>query len=320
MDIGRMHRIMRLLVMLQAGAGTTRDELMEQLDVSRRTLFRDLDVLRAAGIPVYHDRTHGYRIHEKFYLKPVNLSVPETLGLMLLTKQVSGRRHEPLMGPALSAIYKLVTTVPEPLRSACSEIMSHVSVDPAPVLADSRESDLYGKFSKWIDERRKVMFHYCGPTDSETMQGSLKPYLLHYANRAWYVLGHSDVHDEVRMFKLIRFQSVEPTHQHFRRPANFSVERKLGDAWQMIPEGRIYEVELLFTAKVATNVAEVKWHKSQEHEILEDGSCRLKFRVDGLGEISWWVCGYADQVQVLKPRMLREKVRQMHERAVKLNR
>lgn len=114
MNTGRIQRLMRLLVMLQAPAKYTAASLMENLGISRRTLFRDLDVLRDAGIPIYHDREDGYKINQSFYLKPVNLTVPETLGLMLLTKHFGNRHDEPLVGPAIAAIHKLLTTVPNP--------------------------------------------------------------------------------------------------------------------------------------------------------------------------------------------------------------
>ncbi|MEZ6193148.1 MAG: hypothetical protein R3C45_17890 [Phycisphaerales bacterium] len=47
---------------------------------------------------------------------------------------------------------------------------------------------------------------------------------------------------------------------------------------------------LEFTPKVATNVSEVLWHPSQTCQYLDDGSCRMRFEVDGINEIAWWVC------------------------------
>lgn len=319
MNIGRIKRLMRLIVMLQAPANYTTANLMERLGVSRRTLFRDLDVLREAGIPIYHDREHGYRINQSFYLKPVNLTVPETLGLMLLTKHFGNRHDEPLVGPAIAAIHKLLTTVPEPLRSACSEMMLNITVDQAPKSQGDQESRYYGNLTRCIDEGRTMRFVYQGPLDEKPFSGELQPYLLHFSNRAWYVLGHSDVHDDVRMFKLMRFKSMQPTETLFKRPKRFSASEKLGDAWQMIPGGKVYTIELIFSAKVATNVAEVQWHNSQQYELLKDGRCRMTFRVDGIEEISWWICGYGSEVEVVRPPALRKLVHDMHAKAAKLN-
>jgi proteasome accessory factor B len=87
----------------------------------------------------------------------------------------------------------------------------------------------------------------------------------------------------------------------------------------MIPEGRIYNIRLRFSSRVARNVAEVQWHSTQKAEFNDDGSLTVKFRVDGLGEISWWILGYGDQVEVLAPVMLRKKIARRAAKMAKLN-
>ena len=93
----------------------------------------------------------------------------------------------------------------------------------------------------------------------------------------------------------------------------------LGRAWSMIPEGRIYNIKLRFLPKVAENVTEVQWHITQKVTRNSDGSATVEFRVNGLGEITWWVLGYGDQVQVLTPKALRNKVLQAAKNMIKLN-
>jgi proteasome accessory factor B len=87
----------------------------------------------------------------------------------------------------------------------------------------------------------------------------------------------------------------------------------------MIPEGKIHHVKLRFSPKVARNVAEVQWHGTQKTMFNEDGSLIAEFRVDGLGEISWWILGYGDQVEVLAPAALRKQIGKTAKRMVELN-
>ena len=76
---------------------------------------------------------------------------------------------------------------------------------------------------------------------------------------------------------------------------------------------------LRFSKKVAKNVSEVQWHCSQKTTQNPDGTLDAEFRVDGLGEISWWVLGYGDQVEVLAPATLRKRIKETARRMVKLN-
>ena len=317
MPAERIQRLLRLIAVLQRDEPNTTESLMKDLDVSRRTLFRDLHALEEAGFPYSHERSFGYRLDKRFHLPPINLTVPETLGLMMFAKAAIAQRERPMVGSALSAIYKLISTVPIPIRDVCQDLMSNVSVAPDAQPIGDKEMRYHMLLQRAIDEGRSCRVVYRSPVEQDDTHAVLNPYLLHFVNRAWYVLGYTDVHDDVRMFKLTRISELEITDEAFERPKNFKAEDKLGSAWRMIPEGKEYEVVLEFSKKVATNVSEVRWHVSQEHELLKDGRCRMRFKVDGLSEIAWWVCGYADQVLVLKPPELRDKVEQMHRNAMR---
>jgi proteasome accessory factor B len=133
------------------------------------------------------------------------------------------------------------------------------------------------------------------------------------------VLGYSGLHKSIRTFKLNRIRELKVLDKCFGDGDNFDLADYLGRAWSMIPEGRIYHVRLRFLPKVAENVAEVQWHSTQNVERNSDGSATVEFRVDGLGEIIWWILGYGDQVQVLAPKVLRNKVIETAKNMVQLN-
>lgn len=320
MGVSRVHRLIRLITLLQSNLARSAEELTSELGVSRRTLFRDLNLLEAAGVPYYHERGKGYRIQQSYCLPPIQLSVAETMGLMILAKSAEADRRRPLVQASLSAIYKLVATVPEEIRTACGDMMANVTVDPGQAVDGRTEERFYTDLQHCIDQRFACDIAYQSPVDHEPLTCRLEPFAMHLANNAWYVLGRTSAHGkDVRVFKLVRFTSVEPTKIAFKRPAHFKVTHKLGLAWRLNPEGKEYDIEIEFAPMVATNVAEVRWHSTQKVKRLADGSCLLSFRVDGLREIAWWVCSYADQARVRKPAALRKLVREMHTRAAAMN-
>ena len=76
MEVGKIQRLLWLITLLHSGRARGVDDLMTELHVSRRTLFRDLKMLQAAGIPCYFENPTGYRIAGHFFLPPANLTVP----------------------------------------------------------------------------------------------------------------------------------------------------------------------------------------------------------------------------------------------------
>ena len=98
----------------------------------------------------------------------------------------------------------------------------------------------------------------------------------------------------------------------------FQIDDYFGDAWSMIPEGKLYKVKLRFGPRVAGNVAEVLWHPRQKLTWHDDGSLTFEVEVDGLGEITWWLLGYGDQVEVIAPAPLCHRVMKTAQNLVEL--
>lgn len=315
MPSDRVNRLLQLITLLQTRTGWDAASLAKELGVSTRTLFRDLNTLEDAGIPCRAQDGGDYKIQQGYFLPPISLSAAEVLGLMQLTRFVGKHRERPFHAHALSAIYKMITTVPEELRATCGQMLSNITIEPDPKLEVDGEQRVFAQLQQAVDLGRACRVSYGAVNGEGENTFTLEPYLLHHANRAWYVLGRTDLHDEVRVLKLIRIRELELLDRRFDKPARYQTSDKLGRAWKLIPEGKEYDIELVFTARVATNVSEVRWHASQSHEIVDDGRCIMRFRVDGLNEIAWWVCGYADQVEVVKPKKLREMVARMHQSA-----
>jgi len=83
----------------------------------------------------------------------------------------------------------------------------------------------------------------------------------------------------------------------------------LRNAWHMIPEpGPDQHVVIRFEKLVARNVAEVSWHKTQKLVWRKDGRLDFHVKVSGIHEIAWWILGYGDQAEVLRPIELRRLI------------
>jgi len=145
------------------------------------------------------------------------------------------------------------------------------------------------------------------PNEADEFSTLLSPYRLLFGRRSWYVIGRSSLHRMIRTFHLGRILKAETLESRFRIPANFSLNRHLGNAWFLIRERAARQnVVVRFQKLVAGNVAEVQWHKTQKLEWREDGSLDFHVSVDGLSEISWWILGYGDQAEVIQPAELRQ--------------
>lgn len=310
MNLNRITRLLGLLLTLQSGQGQNASGLAKACGVSRRTVFRDLETLRAAGVPLEFDaESQRYFIPSSFFLPPTNFTAAEALSIIGLAGQVDSRNRLPFSEPARQAALKLESNLPSALREELQTATRSIQIRFGPVNPLESKEDFYHQIVDAIAKGRVVKITYESLTEWETIVTNLRPYRLLFSRRSWYVIGRSSLHREVRTFNLGRITAMKPMRKTYKIPRSFSLGRFLGNAWHLIPEpGQDHNVVIRFQPLVARNVSEVVWHKTQQIKFLEDDSMEFRARVSGLNEIAWWILGYGDQAEVLKPVKLRRLV------------
>ena len=320
MKLSRISRVVQLLCVLQSGQCYSPDGLVKVLGVSQRTVFRDLQELGAIGVPYYFDNeAGGYRIDPDFFLPSIDLTLQEAMSLLMLIHKNRGHLPGALKRSALLGGLKIENNLPAEIKRYCAATLEHISIQPGAHSAAGSMDSVFWQLQKALEKKQKVRIEYLSLFEGEKIVTVLCPDHLMFKHRGWYVVGNSSMHKEIRTFKLERIGSLKLLSQYFSRRRTFDVEDYLGSAWSMIPEGKLYHVKLEFSAKVAKNVSEVQWHRSQKTAFNEDGSLTAEFRVDGLGEISWWALGYGAQVKVLSPAALRKRIAGVAKKMAEIN-
>ena len=319
MNVGRLHRVLKIITILQGRRFLNADQLARECAVSRRTVYRDLNMIEAAGIPFFYDRTSGgYQIHQTGLLPPINLNLEESLALVLMASELGKTGRLPLFQPARDAAAKVESALPVGLRAAIGSLVRHMAVRPAPAARHNALQELYYRVQRAIVRKEALDAVYISFSDAGQIRTRLEPYWLSFHERAWYVIGRSSKHRSIRTFKLGRFKSLAPAGKTFTRPHGLTLEKVLGNAWRLIRGDKTYEVELKFSPLVGPNVAEVNWHPTQRVRWDDDGAVYFSCTVDGLDEIAWWVLGYGPEVEVLKPPDLRRRIARMARRMLDL--
>jgi len=310
MTLTRITRLLELIGLLQSGRGHNAHSLAVECAVSRRTIFRDIDVLRLAGVPLEFDEAEQhYRIPGMNFLPPTNFTPEEALSLLVLCQNLGDSKGVPFHAPARTAAIKLESALPERLREYLRDVSSAVHLRLEPTSGSASAAPIYQQLIDCIARRRSVRIEYDSFSDAEVLRTKLSPYRLLFSRRSWYVFGRSSVHRQTRTFNVARIRRLEVLEDRFRFPRGFTIERQLRNAWHLIPEpGPDQEIVVRFEKLVARNVAEVAWHKTQRLEWRDDGRLDFHVTVSGINEISWWILGYGDQAEVIKPPALRELV------------
>jgi len=306
----RLRRLLTILKLIQTGRATP-DSLAQECGLSRRTIFRDIEAIRTSGIPLVFNEVHRhYYLAQDFFLKSTHFTPAEALALMTLAFEIGDQSQFPFFSAARDASLKLLSVLPPELKEYVASMGDSVQffVEPRNRLdgCDSQFDLLLIASSR----RTAVTITYQSPAESGEMQLTLRPYVVFFSRRSWYVVGHSSLHGETRIFNIGRIRAIQLTDEAFVVPAKFTLDDYLGNAWHLISEsGPDSQVILRFSQKVAQNVSEVNWHKTQKILPLADGGIEFHVTVSGINEIAWWVLGYGKEVEVLSPQTLRQIIR-----------
>jgi len=267
-------------------------------------------VLREAGVPlIYNDQQQRYALAGSFFLPPTSFTPEEALALIVLCHEMGDRSQLPFFGPAHSAVLKLEGLLPARLREQLVQVSAAISIRIGPSSGLSGLTSMYQQLLHAVGQRHAVRIHYGSLAEGREISTKLFAYRLLFSRRSWYVIGRSSLHRSVRTFNVGRIRHLEPLEEGYDIPRSFSLERYLGNAWHLIPEpGPDQHVVVRFQPRVATNVAEVRWHATQQVAFRSDGTMDFSVTVSGLEEISWWILGYGDQAEVLEPQALRQMI------------
>jgi predicted DNA-binding transcriptional regulator YafY len=311
----RIHKLLRIVQLVQSRSGLNAAALAQTLETHPRTIYRDIQALNAAGVPCAFDReTNGYRIRRGFFMPPIELTFEEAMALVAMVEQISEKSQIAFLELAGRAVEKIRSQLPPQVLEKLDPLDGRVRVDLGPGQADDAPKDFFEIVRQAIVSRRLLRCIY-DPVKSEHDERDrafdLRPYALWFSQRAWYVVGHHSARGAVRILKLNRFISVKPTDQPYHIPDDFNLQDELGLAWRMIRGKKRYRVAIRFEPPFADSASETRWHRTQEEEWNGDGSVTLRFTVDGLDEIVWWVLSSGPAAKVLEPRELIDRVREL---------
>jgi len=320
----RLHRLLWILMVIKAKRGWNAEALARQCGTTARSIYRDLNELKALGIVIDHDPvTEGYIVQGDVFLPPLSLNPDEALALAALAEHVGGAEQIPFTAAAARALDKIRGQLPASVQEELQQLDGQVQLQLAKASSDDGIHDVYQLVREAIASRRALACRYEPPTPrcdparaAETF--TFHPYRLFFCKRAWYAVGYHAGRDAVRSLKLQRFTRIDSTEKPYAIPEDFSLEAHLGLAWQMIPGQQRYHVSLRFDPAFAETIADTHWHSTQQLEWLEDESIRFQCQVDGLEEIVWWVLSMGPHCEVESPPELAGRVRDLARRTAGL--
>ena len=309
MNEGRLWRLLKILRIISSGTDRKAGEIAEELGVSRRTFHRDRQVLERVGIPIIFDGS-GYTLVGPIFLPAVHLRWDEGLALLVTLRAALHSGGTPFSESLQEAMEKIESGIPPSVKAEIRDAVRDINVETRPVVDMSEHGEAFDALWTACRNREVMGIRYWGRSDSAPEKREIEPLAIFHRWRAWYLVAHCRMRDDLRTFRIDRVVDWKRTGEQFVAPKDFDLGAFLSEAW-LVERGQVHEVEISFTGLAARLVTELRWHPSQ---VVRKGGLDgviASFRTGGLNEVAEWVLSFGGDARVIAPSELGDMVKEM---------
>jgi predicted DNA-binding transcriptional regulator YafY len=304
----RLHDLIRIL---ETRYGATVEELVEECQVTRRTIYRDLKAIEEAGYPLISERQDDGQVLYSFItgyskIPPITFSLEELMTLYLCRGQLEFLKGTPFQDD-LEAIFTRIRSSMPPRSVAHLERLAEASAPRFLGFKDyAGQHQLLADLRQALLKQQRVELKY-RPAKRKKTSYQVDPYTLLFFKNALYLGGYAHNRKALRLFAVERIDSLELLSERFEVPEEYSASELTGSAFGLIDDGPAQQVELQFDKEIAHLIRERVWHPDQQLEKGPDGSLLLRFAAAGDKEILAWIYSFVPYVRVLGPESLRQQ-------------
>ncbi|MGM0167486.1 hypothetical protein IGI39_002470 [Enterococcus sp. AZ135] len=281
------YRLFQMVYYLMDKGRTTAPELAEKFEVSIRTIYRDIDILSAAGIPVYTTQGKGGGIFlpENFVLNRSLISEEEQNQILIALQGMSGvdeKRNQALLKKMGSVFQK--------------QTANWIEIDFSDW--NPRNEELFQTLQKAIFQRSRIAFRYSS-REKAASDRKVEPLKLIFKAREWYVYAYCCDKQDYRLFKLKRIRDMQVTVESFEREA---------------PEKVLRPENIYTTEKLRIHLAfapELAYHVYENYETIDvgvDGRLLVSADYPVNDSLYRFLLSFGGQLEVLAPASVRKEM------------
>ncbi len=299
--MNRTDRMLGIVLELQSRGHQRAEDLAATFEVSKRTIYRDIQALAELGIPIMAMTGHGYSLMEGFFLPPLTFDSREAMLLLLGIEFMAQHFELPLQAAAQAAGQKIRAVLPAPVAEEVQVLQNSVLFFTGGGSETPDRRQTLTALWQAIAGRRRVHFRYHKRHVDEATVREVDPYSLAHMVNDWYLYGYCHLRHGRRVFRLSRISGLTLLDDTFRPTAVSPAE------WIEPNMDKVCVIRALFDPAVTQWVRESRIYYMVAEEETADGLL-VTLHARREEEVFQWLLGWGGQVKVLEPVSLQRKL------------
>ncbi len=305
--MNKIDRMLAIVLELQRKGAQRAEDLAATFEISMRTIYRDIQALSEAGVPVVGMPGQGYTLVEGYFLPPISFTAEEAVALLLGADFIEQQFDDGYRDKANASRRKIEAILPAAVREEAERVRSGVrllNVKGKAVIEP--EIQALARIRSAIQQERRVRFHYVknttAPIQERQSLRDVDPYGLVFVGGAWTLIGYCHLRKEIRHFRLKRMSDVTLLDVQANRPSGFDL-----DAYKPVDDRHLI-VRCFAGPLIADQIRASDYYYIDSMEQLPEGLV-VTLRVRQVEEVVSWLLGWGANINVLEPDSLRQRLR-----------
>lgn len=294
------NRYFQMIYLLLEKGSMSAPQLAEHFEVSVRTIYRDIDILSSAGIPIYATpgKGGGIRIQENFILNKSILSEQEQKQILMA-----------LQGNMLVDEDKTNTLLTKLGSVFQKQNMQWFEIDFSTWTKSNAKKEAFQLLQSAIFQRKRITFDYHNG-NNETMKRTVEPLKLVFKSTDWYLYGFCLLRNDYRFFRLTRIRNLVMSNEEYTRTIPEQIFERSNNF-----EMRTIKVSLLFDKRISFHV-----YDKFDDEVIEkeNGDLYVETIMPDNELLYEYILSCGDKVEVLAPQHIRKEVEQRIKRMLEI--
>ncbi|MEA2015644.1 MAG: WYL domain-containing protein, partial [Actinomycetota bacterium] len=223
MKVSNIWRLLKILLMVCRYNSIKADRIADELGISTRQVYRDINCLKNAGIPIYSDRK-GYSVTSTFFMPKISLNLEETITLILFINSIHTQKGTPYFQTLNTTCGKIINLLPGDLKNKILESNYSVLVDFGleTKIDYKKVEDIFDCINNAQMEKKSIRIKYYSIERKKEKKRTVNPYALKFRFGVWYLIGYCNLRKGIRTFRIDRIREIEKLDINFSIPDDFS--------------------------------------------------------------------------------------------------
>lgn len=304
--MNKFDRITAILIHLQSKRLVTAQELSDRFEVSIRTIYRDIETLINAGVPIIGEVGVGYSMMEGYRLPPVMFTQEEAIAFLMAEKMVDKYADTQNSKHFQSALFKIKSVLRSTDKKIAEEMDNRIAV-----VKSEKQNEVTDKnlplIMRSLTDKETLQITYTAFDPKTTASQMIEPIGLINENGIWNTIAYSNQTKEYRHFRIDRITQIKLTGHSFSKK-HLSLKEYTDS---LKAQEIIFRPRIKVKKEIAHFIEEQKYKYGFVSERENGNSFEMEFKTDCLQTFSRWFLTIADNAIIVEPQELKLLLKQI---------